>query len=72
MDQHAQNETNRSGGPSTLEAKSRSSQNALTHGCRSTIVILPGESQKDFDDLYDRWMAFYEPVNEAEAELPGS
>ncbi len=57
------------GGPSTLEGKSRSSQNALTHGCRSTIVILPGESQKDFDDLYDRWMAFYEPEEEAEAEL---
>ena len=57
------------GGPSTPEGKSRSSRNAVKHGCRSHIVILPGENQHDFNDLYDRWMAAYQPEDDAQLEL---
>ena len=56
-------------GPRTPHGKCRSSRNAVTHGCRSQILILPGERQEDFDDLYDRWMAAHQPEDEAAAEL---
>ncbi len=56
-------------GPRTSEGKARSSQNSVTHGCRSKILLLPGERQEDFDILYDRWMSAYDPEDDATREL---
>ena len=44
---------NRSTGPRTKEGKARSSQNAVKHGLFAKIVLLPGESQEQFDALYN-------------------
>jgi hypothetical protein len=44
---------NRSTRPCTEEGKARSSQNAVKHGPFAKIVLLPGESQEQFDALYD-------------------
>ena len=38
-------------GPRTLEGKAVSSQNALHHGLTATRLVLPWESQADFDHL---------------------
>lgn len=65
----AHSEFSRRGGPRTEEGKSRSSQNSVTHGCRSNIVILPGEKQEDLDNLYDRWQEAYQPDTDAALEL---
>ncbi len=57
-------------GPTSTRGKSASSHNSTKHGCRSRIVIiLPGERQQDYDQLYERWMAAYEPEDDATAEL---
>ncbi len=70
MSKHRQtDQPNRSGGPTSLEGKSNSSKNSLKHGCRSTILILPGENRQDFEDLYDRWKLTYQPQDDAELEL---
>ncbi len=57
------------GGPRTPEGKANSSKNSFKHGCRSHVVILPGEHQQDFDDLYNRWNDAYQPDSSAAAEL---
>ncbi len=59
----------RSGGPATPEGKARSSQNAFQHGCRSKTKILPNENQEDFDVLCGRWMAEFQPENEADGHF---
>lgn len=59
----------RSTGPRTPQGKARSCQNSVTHGCRSNILILHGEKQEDFDDLYDRWKEAYQPDTSAALEL---
>ena len=56
-------------GPRSPDGKLSSSQNATKHGCRAKTLILPGESQDDFDDLYDRWMSAYQPEDGAAIEL---
>ena len=40
-------------GPKTPAGKARSSMNALKHGLRSSLAVIPGESQEAFDALYD-------------------
>ena len=54
-DQHPQT------GPITPEGKARSSQNATTHGATSQQLILPGESQQDFDNLLANLTKEYQP-----------
>ncbi|MBV9765771.1 MAG: hypothetical protein JOZ48_13075 [Acidobacteriaceae bacterium] len=56
-------------GPRSPDGKAASSQNARTHGCCSKALLLPGESQDDFDDLHDRWMSGCQPDSLAATEL---
>lgn len=43
----------RSGGPKSAEGKLAVSKNALKTGAYSTALLLPGESEADFQELYD-------------------
>ena len=43
----------RSTGPKTPERKARSALNALQHGIRSSLAVIPGESPENFETLYD-------------------
>lgn len=45
--------SNRSGGPQTAEGKATTSKNALKSGVYSSMVVLPGESEADFEELVD-------------------
>jgi hypothetical protein len=48
-------------GPRTGEGKAVSSQNALRHGLTAAKLVLPGESQADFDDLLSRLTDEHDP-----------
>ena len=47
--------------PRTDAGKTRSSQNATTHGATSQQLILPGESQQDFDNLLANLTQEFQP-----------
>jgi len=48
-------------GPRTAAGKARSSANAVQHGILSRHLILPGESQAEFNDLLQTLMAEQQP-----------
>ncbi len=52
---------NPSTGPTTPRGKERSSRNAVTHGLCSNILILPDESEEEFNDLKQGWLDDYHP-----------
>src|SRR5689334_10463537 len=56
-------------GPRTPEGKAISSQNRLSHGLRSKQIILPDESQEDFDALKEKWLKEFRPDTEASINL---
>ncbi len=56
-------------GPKSAEGKKNSSKNATTHGVLSKRLILPGESQEQFDDVWNGWWTEYEPEGYAEERL---
>ena len=56
-------------GPSTPEGKAVSSKNALKHGLCAPFYVLPGESQKMFNELFERFVEDEKPVGSAEVEL---
>jgi hypothetical protein len=58
-----------SNGPITEEGKARSAQNSLKHGLTSTQVVLPHESQGDYDALEAAIIARFKPEDEFEIEL---
>jgi len=53
----------RSTGPKTPEGKARSALNALQHGIRSSLAVIPGESLEDFETLYDAIRADFQPAD---------
>ena len=53
------------------EARARIRFNALRHARRAQILILPGESQQDYDDCRDELTRSCKPRNEAEVRLLG-
>ncbi len=58
------------GGPKTPEGKEKSSRNSTSHGLRATrVLILAGESQDDYDEIREGWLATYEPENFHERSL---
>ncbi|MCC6587425.1 MAG: hypothetical protein IT168_12085 [Bryobacterales bacterium] len=59
----------KSRGPVTSAGKARSSQNAVIHGLLSNTVLLPGESEQQFQQLLDSLIATYRPQTDAEAKL---
>jgi hypothetical protein len=59
----------RSNGPVTEEGKATSSQNSLKHGLTSIRVVLPHESQEEFDRLEASLVNRFKPFDEIEYEL---
>jgi hypothetical protein len=56
-------------GPVTAEGKARASQNSLRHGLTARTVVLPHESQAEYDDLKIAFMEEYQPGTGLEHEL---
>ena len=56
-------------GPRTVEGKAIASQNAVKHGLCSSKLILPGESQAEFESLRQDLFAEYQPGNTTETLL---
>ena len=54
----------RSTGPRTLEGKSRSKMNALTHGLSAKAIVVGDERSEDFEALRDAVIAHYQPSTE--------
>ena len=59
----------KSQGPTTEEGKQASSQNRLDHGFNSKRVILPGESQEEFDELLASHLDEHKPETPTERTL---
>jgi hypothetical protein len=54
----------------TPEGKKRSSQNAIRHGLRArNVLILPDETQEEYDATRRGWLATYEPDGYHETRL---
>jgi len=60
---------NKSTGPTSPEGKATSSMNRLSHGCRSRVLILPCESEDDFNHIHDGWYDEFQPESFYETEL---
>jgi hypothetical protein len=56
----------RSTGPVTQSGKNRSKLNALVHGCRAEILVLPTEDPDLFEDRSRTWRLSLKPRNPAE------
>ncbi len=59
----------KSQGPITEEGKQASSQNRLNHGFNSKRVVLPGESQEEFDELLASYLEEHQPATPTERTL---
>ena len=59
----------KSNGPITEEGKQASSQNRLAHGFNSKRVVLPGESQEEFDELLASYLDEHQPKTPTERTL---
>ena len=59
----------KSTGPKTLDGKNRSKLNALQHGLRSAITILPTEDAAAFEARKDAWTDELQPNGEFETYL---
>ena len=59
----------KSRGPVTAEGKAKSSRNAVKYGIFSKDLLLPGESQEDFDTLLNALMDEHQPAGHLEASL---
>jgi hypothetical protein len=56
----------KSHGPVTEEGKQASSQNRLNHGFNSKRIVLPGESQEEFDELLASYLDEHQPETPTE------
>ena len=59
----------KSAGPKSDEGKSRSRLNALKHGMRANLLVLPGEDAEACQGRVDGWIDSLKPRNEAEQYL---
>jgi len=59
----------RATGPRTRQGKERSKKNALKHGFFAKAVLLPGESQADFDALLAGFRDRHQPADAFEDHL---
>ena len=58
-----------SNGPVTEAGKAIAAQNSLKHGLTSSRIVLPGESQDEYDRLEASFVRRFRPVDELEKEL---
>jgi len=57
-------------GPNTADGKAASSQNAVKHGLRSGVPVIPGfESFEEWEDFRDGIISSYAPEGRLETEL---
>jgi hypothetical protein len=59
----------KSHGPITAEGKQASARNSLNHGFNSKRVVLPGESQEEFDELLASYLDEHQPETPTERTL---
>lgn len=59
----------KSRGPRTLAGKQRSVRNATSHGIYSSQLILPGESQSEYDALHADLLHRFQPGTSAQHQL---
>src|ERR1700683_3849178 len=59
----------KSTGPKTPEGRDAVRLNGLKHGLTAQTLILPGESEADFQDLFDSYEAEHEPATPTENAL---
>ena len=59
----------KSTGPKTAEGKARSRFNAVKHGCRARLPILPGEDPEAYQDRLDAWIGKFAPRDAVELYL---
>src|SRR5437879_4145466 len=59
----------KSRGPLTLEGRARSSHNSLRHGLSAQAVVLPAESQEDFEHLRQSYLDQFHPSTAVEMDL---
>ena len=59
----------KSTGPKTPEGKAASSMNAVRHGLHARTVILPGETEADFDEIINGLQDEYQPQSNSEQDL---
>jgi len=59
----------KSRGPVTPEGRAASSRNSLRHGLTAQSVVLPTESQEDFQSLLDSYVDQFDPQGGVEMDL---
>jgi hypothetical protein len=59
----------RSGGPKTSSGRLHVSKNALKTGAYSSMIVLPGESEEDFEKLHEQFMNDFMPSDVAESAM---
>src|SRR5690348_7609958 len=59
----------RSTGPTSAEGKARVAQNAYQHGFCAADAVMPGEDDAAFARLLERKRAYWQPVDDDEADL---
>ena len=59
----------KSHGPITEEGKQASARNSLNHGFNSKRIVLPGESQEEFDQLLASYLDEHQPETPTERTL---
>ncbi|MDG1096987.1 MAG: hypothetical protein P8N23_05150 [Methylophilaceae bacterium] len=59
----------RSGGPKTAEGKLSAARNSLKFGAYSMQVVIPGESEEEFQHLADQFTISFRPADIAEAAM---
>ena len=59
----------RSTGPRTPEGRARSRFNAVKHGCRARLPILPGEDPQVYQDRLETWVDRFGPRDAVEHYL---
>jgi len=59
----------KSHGPVTPEGRAKSSANSRAHGLAAKYILLPGESNEDFELLLDDYIAQFQPRTGVETEL---
>jgi hypothetical protein len=59
----------RSGGPKTSSGKLNASKNALKTGAYTSTIVLPGESEEDFEKLHEQFMNDFMPSDVAESAM---
>jgi hypothetical protein len=64
-----QRNAQKSTGPRTEEGKNRSRLNALDHGCRANLMVLPTEVFGEYENALNAWKLSFKPRNPAEEVL---